>query len=247
VPEPGRAFDRAHADAFARVDLVHAARRLFTELVGAFVLVSVEVGAHVLGAPAPARAVLPGLVVLPLVMAMGDVSGAHFNPAVTFAFALRRAFPWRLVPLYMLAQVGGAIIAASALRALLGPSAALATPHADVDAGVAFAVEAFLTAMLVMVVLGTATRHRVLGSNAAVAVGATLACAGLVAKQATTACLNPARYFGSALISGWLDEAGIYLIAPIAGALVATCAMHVIHYRKHDEEADAACGEPKRG
>ncbi len=158
-------------------------RRLAAEAFGAFALVFVAAGADTMArvsdgaVSAAARAVAPGLVVLALVYALGDVSGAHFNPAVSLAFAIKGLFPAGWLPAYWSAQGAGAVAAAALLRLLFGAPAAAGVFSPNVPAASALVLETILTLLLVAVVIGTADRARVVGPNAAVAVGTTISCA----------------------------------------------------------------------
>jgi aquaporin Z len=204
------------------------ATRLGAELLGAGMLTFVAAGgdamAHVSGGEisVAARAVAPGLLVAGLIYALGDRSGAHFNPAVTVAFTLRRLFPVRLAGPYVVAQLVGACLAAVVVRWLFGGA---------LDAGVtrpllvgpanAVAIEAILTTILVTVILGTADRARVVGPNAAIAVGGTIALCGLIALPIEGASMNPARSTGPAVIMGDVGSLWIYWVGPLIGASLA--------------------------
>ena len=152
-----------------------------------------------------ARAVAPGLMVAALIYAIGDVSGAHLNPAVSLAFCLRRLLPYRWLVAYWGAQVVGAVVAALVVAALFGDAAhaGVSTPH--VAALTALALEAILTWFLVTV-LGTAPIGEIVGPDAAFAVGATIALCGLIALPIDGASMNPARSFGPALVAGNLGD-----------------------------------------
>ena len=158
-------------------------RRLFAETVGTFFLTLVGAGGEVVAVvtkgevSTTAKFVAPGLVVMALIYSLGDVSGAHFNPVVTLAFAIRGVFRWSLLPSYWCAQVGGASLAAGTLWIIFGKVAHLGAPHATVSSAEAFAVEVALTWLLLTVILNTATRARVIGPNAAIAVGGPSPCA----------------------------------------------------------------------
>lgn len=193
--------------------------------------------------PSIGQALVPGLVVMAIVYAIGRCSGAHINPAVTLAFALRRAFPWTRVPAYWLVQAAGAVVAAVLLRLLFGKVEHLGAtdPHASNVACVT--LETVLTFMLVTVIIGTATQHRVVGPNAAIAVGATIAACSLIGKSVSGASMNPARSFGPAVVSGDLGHLWIYLAGPATGAVIAVLVALVIHPRKHEGEKRAAAGE----
>ncbi len=243
---------KEHEDAFAPSRPAVVVRRLFAETFGAFALVTVDCGGAVIanlsgGEVTPAaRSVATGLLIMAMVYSVGDVSGAHFNPAVTLGFALRRAFPWRSVPAYWLAQVLGTTLAALLLRATFGNVDHLGATAAHYGWGPAFVIEVFLTALLVFVALGTATRHRVLGANAALAAGGTVALCALFARPISGASMNPARSLGPALVSGELRDLWIYLTAPFVGAVLGTLVVYLVHPRKHASEREAAAGEMKR-
>lgn len=203
-------------------------RRLFAETWGTFLLVLVAAGSVVVaaisgGAVSPAMtAVAPGLMVMAIIYFMGDVSGAHLNPAVTLAFAVRRNFPWRRVPGYIVAQLVGGIAAALFLRMMFGTVGSLGAtaPGHGIASGTALAMEIVLTAGLVNTILGTAAGARNLGANGAIAVGAYVALAGAWAAPISGASMNPARSLAPDLLRGNLGATWIYLVGPIAGALL---------------------------
>ena len=234
-----------------QIEAQSLARRLTAEAFGTMALVFVAVGADAAAATtggevsAAARAVAPALMVAALIYAIGDASGAHFNPVVTGAFALKRLFPLKLVPAYLAAQVVGAIIGALVVRAILGPAveAGVSTPHVPPSA--ALGLEIVLTMLLVTVILGTADRHRIVGADAALAVGATIALCGLVALPLDGASMNPARSLGPAVVTGRFSDLWIYLLGPAVGAAVAVVVNAIIHgSTEHDPEARrAAQGE----
>ena len=227
------------------------ARRLTAEAFGTFALVVVGGGADVAArlsggeVSAAARAVGPGLMVAALIYSIGDTSGAHFNPVVTLAFALKRLVPAIWLPTYWAAQLVGSVAAAGLLRALFGDAidAAVTTPKLIGD-GTAVALEAILTLLLLSVILGTADRFRVVGPNAALAVGATIALCGLVAVPLEGASMNPARSLGPAIVSGRIEDVWIYVIGPVIGALAAVLLTTFLHGRK---DADGEAVEAARG
>jgi aquaporin Z len=178
---------------------------------------------------ATARAVAPALMIAALIYAIGDSSGAHFNPAVTFAFALKRLFPPRLVPAYWIAQIAGAVAGATGVQVLLGHAVAagVSTPH--VSSPIALGLEVILTMLLVTVILGTADRHRIIGPDAALAVGGTIALCGLIAGPLDGASMNPARSLGPAIVTGRIDDVWIYVLAPMAGAVAAVVVAFLLH------------------
>jgi aquaporin Z len=231
-------------------------RRIAAEVFGTFALTFVAVGADAAGrltdgeVGAAARAVAPALVIVAFVYALGDVSGAHYNPVVSLGFAIRRLFPVGWLAPYWLAQLGGAIAASGVVRLLFGDaiSAGVSEPHLVSPAG-AVLIEAILTCLLVTVILGTADRSRIVGPNAALAVGATIALCGLIATPIEGASMNPARSLGPALVVGRLDDLWIYLIGPIAGSTLAVGLTQLLHGSPPSDEkaAEAAQGEQESG
>jgi MIP family channel proteins len=159
-----------------------------------------------------------GLIVLVMIAALGHISGAHFNPAVTVAFALTRHFPWRDVLVYVGAQAGGAVLAALTLRLLVGENVGVSVTLPAGSVAQSFGVEVLLTAVLMFVIIAVATDTRALGSPAAIAIGMTVVLDALWAGPISGASMNPARSFGPALVAGiWADQ-WIYWLAPLIGA-----------------------------
>lgn len=204
-------------------------RRIFSEIWGTFLLVVVAAGADVVavksgGAVTLSMAVVaPGLMVMVIIYFMGTVSGAHLNPAVTFAFALRRNFPWHRVPGYILGQIAGGVAAAIFLRAMFGTLGGLGNtePGSGVSTLQALAMEVLLTAGLVNTILGTASGARNIGANGAIAIGGYIALAGLWAAPISGASMNPVRSLAPDLIGGNFVAAWIYLVGPFTGAIIA--------------------------
>jgi len=203
-------------------------RRLFSEAWGTFLLVLAAAGAGVVGAltgkisPAMA-ATAPGLTVMAVIYFMGTVSGAHLNPAVTIAFALRRNFPWLRVPGYLVAQFTGGLLATLFLRLMFGKTGKLgATVPGDGIGNLrALAMEVVLTAGLVNTILGTASGARNIGTNGAIAIGGYIALAGLWAAPISGASMNPARSLAPDLVRGDFRTTWIYIVGPLAGAIIA--------------------------
>ena len=204
-------------------------RRIFSEIWGTFLLVVVAAGAGVVavkshGAVTPAMAVVaPGLMVMVIIYFMGTVSGAHLNPAITLAFAVRQNFPWRRVPGYIVGQIVGAIGAAVFLRAMFGAVGALGAtePGEGISTLQALAMEILLTTGLVNTILGTASGARNIGTNGAIAVGGYIALAGLWAAPISGASMNPVRSFAPDLVRWDFATTWVYLIGPLAGAMIA--------------------------
>ena len=201
-------------------------RRIAAELLGTFFLVFAGTGAIVIndvsGAVTHVGVALTfGLVVLALIYALGDVSGAHLNPAVTLAFVAARRFPPRWAAGYVAAQLAGALLASGCLRLLFPGHETLGTTLPRDGAGQSFVLELLLTFFLMFVILSVSTGASEKGLLAGVAVGAVIALEALFAGPICGASMNPARSLAPALVSGRLDALWVYLTAPTLGALLA--------------------------
>jgi aquaporin Z len=214
-------------------------RRLFSELFGTFLLVLVAAGGGMMSHAFPGvisrtdAVVAPGLMVMGVILFMGKVSGAHLNPAVSIAFALREDFPWRRVPGYIVVQLAGAALAALFLHSVLNVSASYGSnyPSAAYSSGASFWMEFILTMGLVSVILGTASGAQNVGLFGAIGVAGYIALAGLWGSPISGASMNPARTFGPDLISGNFGHYLIYVTGPIAGAVVAVGIAFVLRGR----------------
>jgi aquaporin Z len=223
-------------------------RRLFSELLGTFFLVLVAAGGGMMGQAFPdvisrtAAVVAPALMVMGVILFMGKVSGAHLNPAVSIAFALRRDFPWRRVPGYIVVQLIGATLAALFLHAVVDVSATYGSnyPAASYSAGAAFWMEFILTVGLVGVILGTASGAQNVGLFGAIGVGAYIALAGLWGSPISGASMNPARTFGPDLVGGNFSHYLVYVAGPIAGAAVAVGIAFILRGRGGGESGSGA-------
>jgi len=249
-------FDREPVWARDFEDLSYEWRRLFGELLGTFFLVLVGAGAPVLADRTHdaigrgAAVTAPGLMVGAIILFMGAVSGAHLNPAVSLAFALRGDFMWRRVPGYILAQLAGALAAAGVLRALFGTARHLGAtlPTPGFSSGQAFTIELLLTFGLVSVILGVSSAAQNVGQFAALGVAAYIILAGLWSSPVSGASMNPARSLGPAVVSGDLHQLWIYLLAPPLGAAAAVAAAWVLRGPGGDRTArTAAEGKPTTG
>ena len=180
-----------------------------------------------------AAVVAPGLMVLGIILFMGKVSGAHLNPAVSIAFALRGDFPWRRVPGYIVVQFAGAALAAWFLQGVVNVSASYGSnyPAASYSSLDALLMELVLTMGLVSVILGTASGAQNLGVFGALGVGAYIALAGLWGSPISGASMNPARTFGPDLISADFTAYWVYIVGPLAGAVVAVAFAFVLRGR----------------
>jgi aquaporin Z len=223
-------------------------RRLFSEILGTFFLVLVAAGGGVIGAASGgaisrgAAVTAPGLMVAAIILFMGAVSGAHLNPAVSVAFALRGDFLWRRVPGYVAAQLVGAVAASAVLRGLFGLRAHLGAtlPGSGFGTGQAFATEILLTFGLVSVILGVSSAAQNVGQFAAIGVASYIILAGLWASPVSGASMNPARSLGPALVGGDLSRIWIYVVGPLLGAVAAVGAAWILRGRGGDRMARTA-------
>lgn len=216
-------------------DLGYEWRRLFCEVLGTFLLVLAGAGGAVVrartgGVSQAAAVTAPGLTVLSVILFMGAVSGAHLNPVVSVAFALRKDFRWRRVPGYVSAQVAGAVLACGLLTEVFGSvgKVGATVPGPGFTAGQAFTIEAVLTLGLVSVILGTASTAQNVGPLSAVGVGAYIVLAGLWAGPVSGASMNPVRSLGPALVRGDLHGLWVYVAGPALGALLAVGAAYIL-------------------
>jgi aquaporin Z len=214
-------------------------RRLFSELLGTFFLVLVAAGGGMMGHAFPgvisrtAAVVAPALMVMAIILFMGKVSGAHLNPAVSIAFALRRDFPWWRVPGYVVVQLAGATLAALFLHSVINVSAMYGSnyPAHGYSNMAAFWMELILTMGLVSVILGTASGAQNIGIIGAFGVGSYIALAGLWGSPISGASMNPARTFGPDLVSTTFTGYWVYIAGPIAGAALAVVIAFVLRGR----------------
>jgi aquaporin NIP len=198
-------------------------RALAAETVGTFALVFAGAGAIMVDAKSHALghvgvAISFGLVIMVMIYAVGHISGAHFNPAVSFAFALTRHFPWPRVAGYWLAQTVGAVGAAAILRGSLGNLADVGVTLPAGSQSQSFLWEVVLTFFLMFVIMAVATDTRAVGEAAAIAIGGTVGLDAMFGGPISGASMNPARSLGPALVSGDLHALWLYIVAPLLGA-----------------------------
>ncbi len=209
-------------------------RRLAAEFVGTFALVFAGTGAIVIDAETGGRighvgiAITFGLAIMVMIYAVGHVSGAHFNPAVTLAFAVGRHFSWSRVPQYWSAQLLGALAASLLLRGMFGDVAELAVSAPLGAAGRAFIFETVLAFFLMFVITSVATDVRAVGQAAAIAIGGTIALDGLFGGPITGASMNPARSLAPALLWWNWEDQWLYVAGPALGAVAGVLAYQFI-------------------
>jgi len=227
------------------------AQCLVAESVGTFILTLVAAGADVLDAVTAgdighvARYLAPGLVLVALIFSLSGISGAHINPAVTLAFVVRGVFPIGRALAFWASQFAGAIIAGLALFALFGPVAQHGATRITIGLSplAGAATEMVLTAILVLVILGTSEQPAVVGKNAAIAVGFTVAALGLFASPISGASMNPARSLGPAIATLQFTDWWLYVVGPLVGALVATGLVFAIYGPPSPASRKAAFGK----
>ena len=218
-------------------------RMLAAEVVGTFGLVFAGCGAIVIDAETGALghigvAITFGLIIMTMIYATGHISGAHFNPAVTLAFAVSRHLPWRLVPRYWAAQLLGGVLAAILLRGLFGKTANLGSTLPRGSDGQSFVLEIALTFFLMFVIISVATDTRAVGQAAAIAIGGTVGLEAMFAGPISMASMNPARSLAPALISGTWESQWLYIVGPFLGAILGALTYQFIrgeHISVHDE------------
>jgi MIP family channel proteins len=234
-----------------QVPTSHLHKRAATELVGTYLLILFGCGAMMVNASSEAIthvgvAAAWGAIVAILIYAIGDLSGAHLNPAVSIALVVARKFTLREACVYVPAQCLGATLAALTLSVSIPDAGALVgSTFTQMPLGTAWAVEAMMTAVLLFVVLGTTSTTKDKSSLAGLAIGATIGLEALVAGPLTKASMNPARSLGPAIVSTLTQGSGppiqqlwLYLSAPLIGAIAGVLVYQSLDHRFSDESAD---------
>lgn len=202
-------------------------RRYVSELIGTFALVFIGTGAIIVndsrdGVITHAGiAIAFGLTIMVMIYSVGEISGAHFNPAVTVAFWVTGRFPANEIAPYIGSQLLGATLASLALRLLLPPHPTLGATVPTIAAPNAFVMEVILTFFLMFVISNVALGSKEQGLMAGLAIGGTVLLCAMAAGPVTGASMNPARSLAPALVSGTWDGLWIYLTAPFFGATIA--------------------------
>jgi aquaporin NIP len=206
---------------------MNAKKKCFAEFLGTFALVFAGTGAIVINDVSGGSvthvgiALTFGLVILAMIYAVGDISGAHFNPAVTAAFWLSGRFPGRSVLPYIASQCLGAVTASVLMRLLFSAHSTLGATLPAGSEMQSFILEFILTFLLMFVILNVSTGAKEKGITAGIAVGAVIALEALFAGKICGASMNPARSLAPALVSGHLEHLWIYLVAPALGSCLA--------------------------
>ena len=200
-------------------------QRLAAEFWGTFALVFAGTGAIVMNEASGGAithvgiALTFGLIIMAMIYTLGDVSGAHFNPAVTIAFAGARRFPAREVAPYIAAQCAGALAASALLKSLFSASHTLGATIPAGSSAQSFVLEFVLTALLMFVILNVSTGAQEKGITAGLVIGGVIGLEALFAGPICGASMNPARSLAPAVLSGNSASLWIYLLAPTLGAL----------------------------
>jgi aquaporin Z len=177
-----------------------------------------------------------GLIVMAMIYAFGEISGAHFNPAVSIAFAYAKKFSWKEVPKYILFQVAGAFSASLLLMWLFPKSELLGATIPTVDVWRAFVLEMILTYFLMVVIINVSTGSKEVGMMAGIAIGSVVLLEALFAGPITNASMNPARSLAPNIVSGNIEGLWLYIFAPIIGALLAVVSCKFVKYENCCDE-----------
>ncbi|PAN32806.1 hypothetical protein PAHAL_5G513800 [Panicum hallii] len=214
-------------------------QKIIAEILGTYFMIFAGCGSVVVNLSTAGTVTFPGicavwgLVVMVLVYSVGHISGAHFNPAVTVAFATCGRFPWKQVPSYAVAQVLGSTLASLTLRVVFGGATArehfFGTAPSGSDAQ-AVALEFVISFYLMFVVSGVATDNRAIGELAGLAVGATVLLNVLFAGPITGASMNPARTLGPAIVAGRYRSIWVYVVGPVCGTVAGAWAYNLVRF-----------------
>jgi aquaporin NIP len=225
-------------------------KRLCAEFIGTFALVFAGTGAIIINEVSGGMvshvgvALTFGLIVLAMIYTLGDISGAHINPAVTVGFCVARRFEVHRAPRYIASQCAGALVASGTLRLLFPENALLGTTLPAGSAIQTFILETILTALLMFVILGVSTGAQEKGITAGIVVGAVIALEALFAGPICGASMNPARSLAPAVVSGHLAAIWIYIFAPILGAIIGVFGCRCVRENGCCRDQDAICPSP---
>ena len=219
-------------------------KRFISEIIATFALVFCGTGAMVINdftggtVSHVGVAITFGLIVMGMIYAFGDISGAHMNPAVTIAFAYAKKFSWKEVPAYILAQFIGAFLASGILLYLFPESQTLGATLPGLSAMKVFILEIILSFFLMVVIINVSTGSKEIGVVAGIAIGSVVLLEAMFAGPVTGASMNPARSIAPAVVSGNLADIWIYIFAPIIGCLLAVVSCKIV---KDDACCDQNC------
>ncbi|WOK94252.1 hypothetical protein Cni_G02954 [Canna indica] len=218
------------------------ARKVVSEMISTFLLVFVTCGAAALSKSNTGlvsqlgASVAGGLIVTVMIYAVGHISGAHMNPAVTLAFAVSRHFPWIQVPFYWVAQISGALVASFVLREVLHPITNLGTTTPGDTAMKALVMEIVVTFCMMFVTSAVATDTKAVGELAGLAVGSSVCITSILAGPISGGSMNPARTLGPAVASRNYDSLWVYFIGPVLGTLSGSFSYNFIRMNDHNNK-----------
>ena len=219
-------------------------KKYISEFIGTFAMVFCGTGAMTINEITGGEvthvgiAITWGLIVMAMIYAFAEISGAHFNPAVTIAFAYAKKFSWKQVPKYIIAQVLGALLASGILWFLFPASEFYGATIPTLDVWRAFVLELLLAFFLMLVIINVSTGSKEVGTMAGMAIGAVILLEALFAGPMTKASMNPARSIAPAIVSGHYEHLWLYIVAPILGALLAVVSCRLV---KGDQCCEDAC------
>ncbi|MDA9215724.1 MIP family channel protein [Flavobacteriaceae bacterium] len=219
-------------------------KRFISEIIGTFALVFCGTGAMVINdftggtVTHVGVAITFGLIVMGMIYAFGDISGAHMNPAVTIGFAYAKKFPWKEVPAYVLAQLIGAFLASGILLYLFPESQTLGATLPGLSALKVFILEIILSFFLMVVIINVSTGSKEIGVVAGIAIGSIVLLEAMFAGPITGASMNPARSIAPAVVSGNIADLWIYIFAPIIGCVLAVVSCKLV---KDEQCCDENC------
>ena len=219
-------------------------KRFISEVIGTFALVFCGTGAMVINdftggtVTHVGVAITFGLIVMGMIYAFGDISGAHMNPAVTIGFAYAKKFPWKEVPAYVLAQLIGAFLASGILLYLFPESQTLGATLPGLSALKVFIFEIILSFFLMVVIINVSTGSKEIGVVAGIAIGSVVLLEAMFAGPITGASMNPARSIAPAVVSGNIADLWIYIFAPIIGCVLAVVSCKLV---KDEQCCDENC------
>ena len=217
-------------------------KRFISEIIGTFALVFCGTGAMVINdftggtVTHVGVAITFGLIVMGMIYAFGDISGAHMNPAVTIGFAYAKKFPWKEVPAYVLAQLIGAFLASGILLYLFPESQTLGATLPGLSALKVFILEIILSFFLMVVIINVSTGSKEIGVVAGIAIGSVVLLEAMFAGPITGASMNPARSIAPAVVSGNIADLWIYIFAPIIGCVLAVVTCKLVKYEQCCDE-----------
>ncbi len=219
-------------------------KKYISEFVGTFALIFCGTGAMTINEVTNGSighvgiAITWGLIVMAMIYAFGEISGAHFNPAVTISFAYAKKFPWAEVPKYIIFQILGALLASFTLWFLFPESEFYGATIPNTDAIRAFVLELLLAFFLMVTIINVSTGSKEVGVMAGIAIGGIVLLEAMFAGPITKASMNPARSLAPAIVSGHYQDLWLYMVAPIIGALLAVATCKLV---KDDNCCDGEC------